>query len=583
MIRRFTTQTRQISLKDARKAGNLRLVKTSELGEIQPVKDRKEFLYQKGKFNPVYAFENSLKIGTVKEIYSIYSNVKASNSLGQISENDYKKLLKRISLGHFGYLGAEQAAKFALHLREDFVKSGRVPDIEFEASVVKSFQFVTIDKLPQIVVFIRNVIEQNKGLKAEGLMPLYNAFFCLLTKLKCFEVADAMLEIFAHKEMKLDEFYLALCDAHSANGNMEKAQEMYSKAILSGSDNTSLLKCALIKGYAAKGDISMTRKLFNQITENQYGSVKHSALIKCHAQRGLPAEALKAYKQMRLLGIETKPQVYEDMIRANGNDSTAANRWFYKTEGISHMNPSMGMYGALIESFLNNGDSLTAWKLLKASLNALKESKSKSSQIALPECIILPLAKDLVGKDCEYLGDRIKFAPIAPSLRPEVLTKLMGAALLESVNEPDLTLMLYNEFTANKGCCTANHPGYVAHLYAMQAYVLKKDLDSALKLFNRVIDSSFDHEIASFDALLTGYAISKDQRGFNTLYNEFKNQKLQPTVFTFEAILSFTPKNEWPRIAKEIQDLGIITNKKLSPLVFECLKDNLIPPGLLYE
>jgi tetratricopeptide (TPR) repeat protein len=572
-MKRFASEgTKQLSkdsrigLKDIRTPGQLRTQRPSPNGEMQPAKQKNEFLYSAGAYNPVHALENSLKIGSVQDIFKIYKNLNQAGigSLKELPVEEYKKLLKRIASGHFGYLGGENMAKFALQIRDDLIKSGRECDIEIEEYVIRSIGYISISRAPGLIKHFTKIIDLNKNREISELLPLYSALVEIMCKLECFEFCEELVLKLQGKKLNLNYLYLQLVRGYINAGKIEQAELIYQKSRKEGYEDLPEFKLALMNGHAAKGNLPETRKLFDQIPSTLpiYDNLKHTAMINCHAVRQVPDEALTQYKQMREQGVQVKPLVYEHMIKANMSNSTAATRWFYKPEGISHINPSMGMFGGLIKSFIISGNSLAGWRTLKEALSSFKKSRSKSGRFHLPLSNTLPIVNDLKEKSTTYLRGMVIHAPIGRKARPELFTKLMFAAIEN--NDPDLVLRFYQEYTVKTGCAVGKIP-YKSHLYAIKALVMQNKLDEAREIFDNVIDESFGLEVDTYDVVFKGYAAAGEKQKFEELYQDFKKHNLKDTILTFEARLAFGQG------ADEVVKAGLVANKEF-PLVLDVLQ-----------
>ena len=565
---------------------------------FDPVVDKKDFLYAKdGSFNPEYGFMNALEIGSPLDIYKTYTIVQKNGqaAINRIPEKSFIDLLQRCAKGHFGFLKGFTLFKFASQVRADYMArqvDGEVfsasPDID--AMVVECASFIPAESLDRVVQFVasNHPISSSTAKLHPG---LYASLIKVLGMGGRIEAAEELyFKLASMQGVDLSLPSLALCKIYCNAGQMSKAEELYNGLKENGiSFHTPSYCVALIRGWAKVGDLQQTRKYFNQFTlkdEQHLRTIAFAALIQCYAVRGLPGDAGFAYKDLRDQGLPASPSIFESMIRSfiPIKDITGANRWFQKIMGAKLLRPSMGMYEALTRAQLAGGESLVAWKTFAKSLTAFKYIRSKSSRVHISFSMAETLVEDVRGKHIDYLRDHMRLAFVPVAHRGEVLAKFMYAALNHSSAPADakLALSFYNEFYEKDGCASEAGITIMAHINAIKAHGMDGNLKAAQKVFDSIIDTSFDREVEAYNVLIQAYARAGDFVNAEKYLAEFKGHGLKPTVATYESMLliasaqtdQLEKQKEIKRLAEEIDSVGCVVSPSSHPLVSSALLDN---------
>lgn len=310
-----------------------------------------EQIEQKGA-NPRFVLENALQIGTPREIIQAYDALRSQpDEMSKLSHEYVHRFLKRLAIGHFMYLGEQAYSQVAVTVRNDYQKNSgeKFSDPELDALVIKCFKFSHPERVDEA---IRLGISFLKTCPEDGKVKIYNAILNLLGNLDLIDAAKELFTRMMNAGIDLTGTFDAMCQAYAKNGQLEEAEKMY-EMMKSQDLNPSLWSVLeLLDGYALKGDITKANKYFSLIPAENYPLIRakgYAGLIRVYSERGLPGDALKAYRRGRSEGINLPASCYEHLIRAHlqNKDITASVRWFYKKENVANFMPSMGMYAAL--------------------------------------------------------------------------------------------------------------------------------------------------------------------------------------------------------------------------------------------
>ncbi|KAJ3097731.1 hypothetical protein HDU97_004581 [Phlyctochytrium planicorne] len=122
----------------------------------------------------------------------------------------------------------------------------------------------------------------------------------------------------------------------------------------------------IIHGYAYEGKITLAVKYFLEITRNNLkpGPESYEALLRAHARRLQPADALQIYRDCRSAGLPATSAMQSDLIASYGatGDMTSAIKFFHKNESVIGFIPSIDMFAATIGAFAFNGEMVSAWR-----------------------------------------------------------------------------------------------------------------------------------------------------------------------------------------------------------------------------
>ena len=600
--KKLTMADIRTSLRPALKPRGLRAMETTHeknvdvMNPYDPVLIKKDFLYSKeGNFHPEYGFTNALEIASPIDIYKTYliAQKNGQATLDKIPEKSFIDLLERCAKGHFGFLKGYTLFKFATQVRSDYLARGISSSPLIDSLVIECASFIPADSLDSVVRFVAasNPAASNDPTK----IAIYNSLIKVFGASGRIEAAEKLYLKLALANLDLTLPSLALCKVYCQEGLMEKAEELFYGLEKNGIpiSNKSSYLVALIRGWAKLGNIQQTRKYFNQFglkDELHLRTIAFAALIQCYANCGLPGDAGFAYKDLRNQGLAASPSIFESMIRSfiPGKDITGANRWFQKILGAKLLRPSMGMFEALMRAQMAGGENLVAWKTFAKSLSAFKYIRSKSSRVHISFSMAEALVDNIRGKHIDYLRDHMRLAFVPVAHRGEVLAKLMYVSLNHSTAAPDskLALTIYNEFHDKNGCANEAGITIMGHINAMRAYGMEGDVKSTQKIFDSIIDTSFDREVESYNVLIEAYVRAGDKESAQKYLSEFKSHGLEPTVSTFESMIALVQedKEEVKRLAKEIDSNGCVISPKSHPLIAKALTENGFPflPTLIF-
>ncbi|KAJ8328035.1 hypothetical protein QVD99_006238 [Batrachochytrium dendrobatidis] len=505
------------------------------------------------------ALDNSLKAGTDAQLLAAYDSLRAlgKEALSKISHRTYLSLMDRVVMTrvntlYFGNTTGVVLADIALKIRNDYMQSGHQAQQEMDVFTLRAARYAAKTDLDKAVRICRQVIgeysdfqtsqrasaghhESETSTAAATLVDvtICNELIAVFAAANqpeiCKSLISRMMEVGLQPQITT---FCHLLIAYCNVGDMETAETLSVQIFEHGDAEHALtIRQHLLQGYAQIGNITKTQKYFDQIT---YSTHKHTtetynASMRVYCERGLPGDAIRKYQSMRRAQVEANADTFTNLIRCygKGKNITAASRLYYKMENVIGFRPTTDMQTAMIEAYLNCGDSMLAWTVLRHTINDPRNNTTNNrnnsnhpdrdagkpiTPAALPISLFLAISKDLSGKHIDYLRDRIHLSRMPIRSRGVILAKLMQAALVSNAygpKDPSLVLTLYNEFTVKDGCAVSSPPPPLGHICAIQAMGILGQSKEALKLFETTLD----------DCLATGMATEAYTAIFSALSN----------------------------------------------------------------
>ncbi|KAJ1558139.1 hypothetical protein HK405_014340, partial [Cladochytrium tenue] len=234
---------------------------------------------------------------------------------------------------------------------------------------------------------------------------------------------------------------------------------------VAGLDHAEEEYAALAMGHAAAGRITFVMKAFSGKTDAQRagvtpGAALHAAVVRAHAARLQPGDAVAAYRALRQAGLPGLPSVYVDLVRVHGRagDVAAALKFYHKLDRLPGFRPAPDLVDALVEAFAINAELVSAWRALRDGfggsepaaraylLAPLASAAADDSVPAAPQGL-LRLARVHVAAAAHDAPDDVEFdsrltaavtaaldvAGFPASLRPAALAGLARAAAAAAV------------------------------------------------------------------------------------------------------------------------------------------------------
>lgn len=505
----------------------------------------------------VFGFENSLRIGTPRQIYNSYIGLQ-DDQLALVKKSDLVDFLWKMSAGHFGHVSGSKLVEMAQKCRKTWVATNE-PCPEIDSLVLKSFRYTHSNRIPD-AIFLANGFVSGRDEPHNGMVM--NSLLSILGSLGRPEAAKELYSRMKTKGLLNEDTQLALLEIYSSTGNLAIAQTLFDQ--MTSQNEKAIL--ALMSGYAAAGQMTMVSKFVNMVPKDASKIVLSRAktcLIQAYAERGLPGDALATYREMRDQGLTVDPKGYQFMIMSHlaQQNIRGALKWFYKKENVPGWKPSVGMYAALVKVYLSAGDSIAAWK-------TVKEALGSKPRVHVPSDLVRDLCLDLKGKPIDYLRDRIQLAGFSDRMKSAVFQKLMQVAVEEK--QPDLCVALYSEYHLTGGVAQDLFVPFRSHLSAMKAHGILGDMKSSESVFKVIMDEPQPPEADALDHLLDGYSLAKDKKKVQSIYSMI-NEKGMARVSSFESVLRVIPEES----CAELLDNGAHTPENiLHPCSSKCLKDN---------
>ncbi|KAI8847468.1 hypothetical protein BC829DRAFT_244675 [Chytridium lagenaria] len=152
-------------------------------------------------------------------------------------------------------------------------------------------------------------------------------------------------------------------------GYMGKVNEAVALFELMKERNVQLderMLAGIIHGYAHERKISAASKYFNEITRLglTVGTESYEGMIRAHALRLQPADALQTFRNLRSDGLPASTGILADLTRVYGatGDLTNAIKFFNKNENVRGFRQGADMVSAAVDAFAFNGELVSAWR-----------------------------------------------------------------------------------------------------------------------------------------------------------------------------------------------------------------------------
>ncbi|KAI8907925.1 hypothetical protein EDD86DRAFT_208503 [Gorgonomyces haynaldii] len=436
-------------------------------------------------------FSNLLELSNFKDIVEKYNQL-SQEDLDKVQPSKFRLFLERVNKSPFGSFDKP------LHLKlVEFSKLPNVNDL-----IVQGFERVSDEHLPLAIQLAKQSDSEQ----------VYIALLRLFGAKQRIREAEQLFQ-----KLGTDEAKEVMVEVYCLNGQLEKAHELALKT-----DKSHL---SLLKGHAARGEITLANKYFGLLKNSDLESQAYEHLIQVYSYRGLPGDCKQVYRKMRTKGLEVSSFGYEQLIRSHIADAdiTGANRWFYK-KTIGY--PSVGMYAALVEAYVSGKDIIGAYRTVKDCFHTYQGAVGIDKWTFIPKSVFEPLADQLQGKHTDYLVDRLNLSDFTGVKRSSVLTKLM-----QTVTDPKQKLEIYQIFE-NEGLRVP----YVGYQTVIEAHGQLGNVDKGIQLFEDTIDGAFQNEHDAYVQMVAYLGKTKP-----TLVKEYvkrmtdKGHQLTPSVY--EALL----------------------------------------------
>ncbi|KAJ3206230.1 hypothetical protein HDU67_008303 [Dinochytrium kinnereticum] len=135
---------------------------------------------------------------------------------------------------------------------------------------------------------------------------------------------------------------------------------------------TPPMLAGIIFGYGHERKISSATKYFDDVTRMRLSpeTDPFAAIIRAHALRHQPAEALQAFRNLRSAGLPASSAIFSDMIRVHGaaGDMTSAIKFLHKNDNVKGFSKTPEMIAAAVDAYAFNGELTSAWRQVSEAL-----------------------------------------------------------------------------------------------------------------------------------------------------------------------------------------------------------------------
>ncbi|KAI0507508.1 hypothetical protein KFK09_013633 [Dendrobium nobile] len=417
-----------------------------------------------------------------------------------------------------------------------------------------------------------NVLKCYRKMKESGLHPDVVSFRIILQILcerKMISEVEGVIEEIIELVSIVDEQSLpVVMKMYIDEGFLDKAFIFFEKHFYSG-DVSSKNCAAIIDLYAEKGFWKEAEEIF--LAKRKLGSkkdiVEYNVMIKAYGKGKLYEKALDLFEIMRRTGPWPDDCTYNSLIQmlSGGDLPDKASEFLsqmrksgfmprcesfcavlasycrsgflskgvqiYKEMMACGVEPNELVYGSLVDAFAESGRIDEALEYY----NIMEKSGMKANLVVLTS-LIKAYGKFGCWKEAQELYGKMKKLKDGPdAIASNCLINLYAG--LGMVNEAKL---IFDDLIRN---CQADEVSYATMMYLYKSMGM---LDEATDIAQKVEQSGFLTNCASYNNVMASYAVNGKLKDCGELLHKMLTQKILPDASTFKILFTILKKGGFP-------------------------------------
>ncbi|KAJ7540625.1 hypothetical protein O6H91_10G023400 [Diphasiastrum complanatum] len=308
--------------------------------------------------------------------------------------------------------------------------------------------------------------------------------------------------------------FVLLLKACASLGALKQGKQLHSDIIKKGFQSNVIVGSSLVDMYAKCGCTEDARELFNSMSERDV--VSWTVMIAGYAQNGLGKEALALYEQMKQEGVQPNNVTFVLLLKACASLGTLEQGKQLHSDIIKKGFQSNVIVGSsLVDMYSKCGCTEDARELFN--------NMSKRDVVSW-NAMIAGYAHNELGKEALALYERMKQEDVRPDNVTFVLL-LKACARLAALEQGK---QLHSDLI--KGGFQSN---VIVGSSLVDMYAKCGCTQDARELFNNMSD----RDVVSWNAMIAGYAQNGLGKEALALYEQMKQEGVQPDNVTFVLLL----------------------------------------------
>ncbi|KAJ7542131.1 hypothetical protein O6H91_10G091000 [Diphasiastrum complanatum] len=309
--------------------------------------------------------------------------------------------------------------------------------------------------------------------------------------------------------------FVVVLKACASLATLEQGKQLHSDIIKRGFQSDVIVGSTLVDMYAKCGCTDDARELFNNMSERDV--VSWNAMIAGYAQNGLGKEALALYEQMKQEGVQPDKITFVVLLKACASLAALEQGKQLHSDIIERGFQSDVIVGnTLVDMYAKCGCTEDARELF----NNMSER-----DVVSWNAMIVGYAQNGLGKEALALYEQMKQEGVQPNKVTFtcVLSACASLAALEQGKQLHYDI-IKRGFQSD----------VIVGSTLVDMYAKCGCTDDARELFNNMSERN----VVSWSAMIAGYAQNGLGKEALALYEQMKQEGVQPDIVTFTCVLS---------------------------------------------
>ncbi|KAJ7532424.1 hypothetical protein O6H91_13G002800 [Diphasiastrum complanatum] len=329
------------------------------------------------------------------------------------------------------------------------------------------------------------------------------------------EEALAMYEQMKQEGVQPDNVtYLVLLKACASTAALEQGKQLHAHIIRSGFELDVSVGSALVDMYAKCGHIEHARQVFDNMSERNV--VSWNAMMTGYAQQRLGKDALDLYEQMKEEGVQPDNVTYVVLLKACANIAAMEQGKLLHSHIIrSGFEADVIVGNTLVDMYAKCGSIKDACEVF---------NKMNERNVVSWNAMLAGYAQQGLGKDALALYEQMKQEGVQPDnvTYPVLLKACASIAALEQGKQ------LHSHIIRS---------GFESNVIVGSALVDMYAKCGRIKKAHKVFNNMHERNVVSWNALIAGYAYEGLCMEALDLYEQMKQEGMQPDNVTYVVLL----------------------------------------------